>query len=67
MSDIKYPEIKVQLSGKDGNAFNLLGIMQNALRKAKIPNEEIDAFFKDATSGDYDHLLQTCTKMVTVT
>jgi hypothetical protein len=63
----KYPNVKVRFTGQNGNAFNLLGIMQHALRKAKIPKEEIDAFMTDATSGDYDHLLQTCMKMVEVT
>lgn len=63
----KYPQIKVRFTGQNGNAFNLLGIMQNALRKAKIPKEEIDAIMAEATSGDYDHLLQTCMKFVDVT
>lgn len=62
----KYPNIKARLTGQNGNAFNLLGIMQNELRKGKVPKEEIDAFITEATSGDYDHLLQTCMKMVTV-
>jgi hypothetical protein len=30
-----------------------------ALRAAGVPQEEVDAFFAEATSGDYDHLLQT--------
>ena len=25
MSDVKYPEVQVQLSGRDGNAFVILG------------------------------------------
>jgi hypothetical protein len=28
--------------------------------KAGLPKSEIDAFFAEATSGDYDHLLATC-------
>jgi uncharacterized protein DUF4314 len=55
----RYPEVQVQLSGQDGNAFAILGRTAAALRAAGVPREEIDAFFAEATSGDYDHLLQT--------
>jgi hypothetical protein len=55
----RYPNICVQLSGEDGNAFAILGRTATALRQAEVPAEEIDAFFAEATSGDYDHLLQT--------
>jgi Domain of unknown function (DUF4314) len=55
----RYPEVQVQLSGQDGNAFAILGRTTAALRAAGVPSEEIDAYFAEATSGDYDHLLQT--------
>jgi Domain of unknown function (DUF4314) len=55
----RYPEVQVQLSGEDGNAFAVLGRTAAALRQAGVPQEEIDVFFAEATSGDYDHLLQT--------
>jgi hypothetical protein len=32
------------------------------MRGAGIPKDEIDAFFTEAKSGDYDHLLQTCVR-----
>ena len=54
-----HPEITVKLIGEDGNAFNILGRCQQAARRAGLPKDEIDAFIKEATSGDYDHLLQT--------
>jgi hypothetical protein len=57
----RYPEVQVQLSGEDGNAFAILGRTTAALRAAGVSSEEIDAFFAEATSGDYDHLLQTTT------
>jgi len=56
----KYPNIKVKLTGRDGNAFCILGNMQQALRRGKVPKEEVDAFLKEAMSGDYNHLLATC-------
>jgi hypothetical protein len=55
----RHPDIQVQLSGEDGNAFAILGRTAAALRAAGVPQQEIDAFFAEATSGDYDHLLQT--------
>lgn len=59
---IKYPDIKIQLTGGDGNAFFILGRCERAARKAKLPAKEIQLFREEATSGDYDHLLQTCIK-----
>jgi Domain of unknown function (DUF4314) len=55
----RYPDVQVQLSGEDGNAFAILGRTAAVLRQAGVPPEEIDIFFAEATSGDYDHLLQT--------
>jgi Domain of unknown function (DUF4314) len=55
----RYPDVQVQLTGEDGNAFAILGRTAAALRAAGVPQEEIDTFFAEATSGDYDHLLHT--------
>lgn len=66
MSEPKYPKVEVQLSGEDGNAFSILGRVSGAMRKAKVPKEDIDAFMKEATSGNYDNLLATCCKWVNV-
>jgi hypothetical protein len=63
---IKYPDIEVQLTGEDGNAFFILGSVQKALRRAGVDAEEVNAFYAEATSGDYDHLLQTCMEWVSV-
>lgn len=49
----------VELVGQDGNAFAILGKCQRAARTAKWEKARIDAFMDEATSGDYDHLLQT--------
>jgi hypothetical protein len=55
----RYPDIQLQLTGEDGNAFAILGRTAAALRSAGVPQEEIDAYFAEATSGDYHHLLHT--------
>lgn len=62
--DIKYPEVNVSLVGEDGNAFSILGRVQKALRRAGVPKEELDAYFAEATSGDYDHLLRVTMEWV---
>ena len=61
-----YPHIKVQLTGQDGNAFFIIGRVTNALKKGKVPKEEIDKFVEEAMSGDYNNVLMTCTKYVSV-
>jgi hypothetical protein len=63
---VKYPNITVELVGQDGNAFAVLGAVQRELRRAKVQPEEIAAFMAEATSGDYDHLLQTVMQTVEV-
>ncbi len=63
---IKYPEIEVDLVGTDGNAFALIGKVRQALKANGVSKEEIDDFSKEATSGNYNHLLQTCMKWVNV-
>jgi hypothetical protein len=65
MPQIRHPEITVQLTGNDGNAYTILGTLQKALRKAGH-GDEVAAFLTEATSGDYDHLLATCMRWVTV-
>ena len=64
--ETKYPNIEVQLSVNDGNAFAILANVGKALRKANVDAAEINQFKTEAMSGDYDNLLQTCMKWVTV-
>ena len=39
---------------------------RGAMRKAGLDKLEIDEFYKEAKSGDYNHLLATCMKWVDV-
>jgi hypothetical protein len=64
MAEIKYPKIKVKLVGEDGNAFAILGRTVEALRRGGVAREEQDAYFAEATAGDYGHLLRTTMKWV---
>lgn len=55
----KYPNITVNIVGRDGNAFSILAECQFKMRKAKVTINEIESFYNTATNGDYDHLLRT--------
>ena len=48
---------KLKLTGEDGNAFSILGRAKRALLKAGR-EDEVQEYMEEATSGDYDHLLQ---------
>ena len=65
-AEVKHPEITVQLTGQDGNAFLILGRVQKAMRRAGVPKEEINEFMTEATEGNYDHLLGTVMRWVDV-
>jgi hypothetical protein len=60
-------KVKVRITGTDGNAFAILGTVKNAMRQSRLYTpEQIKAFMDEAMSGDYDHLLQVCTKWADV-
>jgi hypothetical protein len=63
---VKFPEVTVQLVGTDGNAFAILAAVSRAMRRAGIEKTQINEFVDEATSGDYDHLLQTAMNTVNV-
>ena len=55
----------LRLVGESGNAFDIIGRASSALRAAGR-KEDIPQFQAEATSGDYDHLLQTCLRWFNV-
>lgn len=57
--------VTVKLIGEDGNAFNILGRVSRALKKAGLEQEAQD-FLDEAMTGDYNHLLATVLKYVNV-
>jgi hypothetical protein len=63
---IKYPEVKVQLIGQDGNAFAILGRVGAAMREAGVCRCSIEDFQKEAMSGDYQNLLRVVMDYVNV-
>lgn len=66
MNEPRYPDIEVRLSGHNGNAYYIIGRVKNALRRARVPDSKVQKFIEQAMSGNYDNLLATCMKWVTV-
>jgi hypothetical protein len=59
-------DVKVRLSGNDGNAFAVMGEVKSALKKAGASKEELDQYLADSMSGDYDNLLRVAMDWVVV-
>lgn len=59
-------QVKVQLSGNDGNAYAIMGAVQKALKSAGASKEELDRYFTESTAGDYDNLLRVAMEWVEV-
>ncbi len=57
--DIKYPDITVPLTEMDGNAMVIISKASRIARRSGLTAEEIGDFQKQATSGDYDNVIQT--------
>ena len=64
--ELKQTGIEVKLIGEDGNAFAILGRVNQALRRGGYGEDFIKAFREEATSGDYNHLLATVMEVVEV-
>lgn len=66
---MKKPETTptVNLIGKDGNAFSIIGKVKKALSKAGADKEYVDQYMDEAMAGDYDHLLCVTMDYVNVT
>ncbi len=57
--------IVVKGFGRDGNAFALMGQVTRALKRGGRA-DLVAEFGREAMSGNYDHLLQTCLDYVEV-
>jgi hypothetical protein len=66
MADVRYPKVKVKLVGQDGNAFVIMGKVTRAMRKAGVPEDQVQAYVDEAKRGNYAHLIGTTMDWVTV-
>jgi len=60
--EVQVEKPELELVGQDGNAFFILGRAKGAMRKAGWSKELQEEVMNEATSGDYDKLLQTMMK-----
>jgi hypothetical protein len=62
----KFPDafVAVDIDGPDGNAFVILGRTKRALTEAGASIDECNKFMAEATSGDYEHLLNVVSDWV---
>ena len=51
--------MKYSLAGVNGNAFSIMAYTSNALKREGM-SELVDKMRAEATSGDYDNLVQVC-------
>jgi hypothetical protein len=58
--------LRLDLSGPQGNAFAVLGLVSGHMRERGASASDIAKFNERATSGDYDHLLIESGKMVRI-
>jgi hypothetical protein len=63
---VKYPDVSVELTGRDGNAFFIIGRIAKELKLAGY-KEAADQFTNEAIKQpSYDHLLRLCMEWVNV-
>jgi len=62
----KFPHVEVQLVGKNGNAHAIMSRVSRAMRRGGCSETDVDEYIRASMSGDYDNLLLTAMKTVTV-
>lgn len=63
---VKFPEVEVQLSGSDGNAFAIIGAVSKVLRSEVSPEAAKEFSAEAMESESYDDLLQLVMSTVEV-
>lgn len=64
---VKFPNVTVDLTSMDGNAFALIGGTTRAMRRAGVSADDVDAFRDEALASEsYDQVIQTIMRTVNV-
>lgn len=69
MTEVKYPDVTVDLGnlgGPSGNAFAVMGNVREAMQRAGKTPEQVKEYMDEAMSDDYGHLLRVTFKTVNV-
>lgn len=56
--------MKYDLVGIDGNAFAIMGYVINAMKNEGYSKQDIEKYYTNATSSNYDHLLCVSVTMI---
>jgi hypothetical protein len=56
--------MKYDLAGINGNAFCIMCYVIDAMQDCRFSKDAQHDYYKDATSGDYDHLLMVSVAMI---
>lgn len=59
---VRARKITIDLTGPEGNAFCVLGIITRLMKTLGYSKPQIDAVMQQLTSGDYEHLIATADK-----
>ena len=60
------PKPTVQLTGRDGNAFAIMGAEKQALQRAGYSQQQVEKYLEESMSADYNNLLVVAQKWVNV-
>ena len=61
----RYPDVRVRLSGEDGNVFAIIGRVRRALVQAGADDDDVKSFVSEMMgAGSYDEALQTVMRWV---
>lgn len=58
------PKYDIAVTPHDGNAFSVMVAVSQALRKEGAPDEVVEQYLAESTSGDYDNLLRVAMSYV---
>lgn len=64
MCESMFPNIKIDVCSSQGNAFYIIGIINNILEQIGYKKGERDEVIKDMMSSDYSHLCKIAKKYI---
>ena len=62
--NVMFPEISIEVSGPEGNAYCIVAIISNNLKSIGWSQSDIDDVVAEMTKGDYIHLLHVAKKFI---
>jgi hypothetical protein len=61
-----FSTVTIDISGPDGNAYYIMGVIQTLLKEKGTNEAEIKSVLKDMMSSNYEHLLSVAKKYVNI-